>query len=160
MSAVKNEVVTERQGKSLIVTRTFDAPREMVFRVWTEPEHVRHWWGPDGFTNTISEMDVRPGGVWRLMMHGPDGTDYPNKIVFTEVEKPARLVYTHSGDEGPGETRFEVTVTFEERDGKTILTMRSQFKTVEELDKVITNYGALEGAIQMMGRLDQYLAGM
>jgi len=69
-------------------TRIFDAPRELVFRMWTDPEHVGNWWGPTGFKTTTQLIDVRPGGQWRFIMHGPDGTDYPNKIVFVEIVEP------------------------------------------------------------------------
>lgn len=74
--------------REIVISRLIHAPRELVFKVWTDPKHVAHWWGPNGFTNTIHEMDVRPGGVWRFIMHGPDGVDYPNKIVYKEVVKP------------------------------------------------------------------------
>src|SRR5688500_17035285 len=106
MSAERSE------DREIVVTREFDAPRELVWEAWTQPQHVAQWWGPRGFTNTIHEMAVKPGGVWRLTMHGPDGTDYPNKIVFTEVVKPARLVYEHSDDNPEANTHFNVTVTF------------------------------------------------
>ena len=78
-------------AREIVAARVFDAPRELVFDAWTDPEHVAQWWGPNGFTNTIHEMDVRPGGVWRFVMHGPDGVDYNNKIVYIEVVKPERL---------------------------------------------------------------------
>ena len=83
-----------------MITRVFNAPRKMVFDAWTDPRQVAQWWGPRGFTTTISEMDVRPGGVWRLVMHGPDGTDYKNKVVYLEVAKPERLVYKHEPELG------------------------------------------------------------
>lgn len=73
--------------------------------MWTDPKHIA-WWGPNGFTNTIHEMNVKPGGVWRFIMHGPDGTDYPNKILFIEVVKPERLVYTHGSDEDNDPNQF------------------------------------------------------
>src|SRR3972149_4696907 len=98
--------------QELILTRIFDAPRELVFEAWTDPKHVAQWWGPNGFTNTIHEMNVRPGGVWRFVMHGPDGVDYPNKIVYDEIVKPERLVYSHVS--GP---KFQTTVTFDEQGG-------------------------------------------
>jgi len=79
--------------REIVMTRVFDAPRELVFQAWTDPMHVAQWWGPEGFSTTIHEMDVRPGGVWRLTMHGPDGRDYKNKMVFLEVARPERLVY-------------------------------------------------------------------
>lgn len=75
------------------LTRVFDAPREVVFKVWTDPKHVAEWWGPRGFQTTIHEMDVRPGGRWRYAMRGPDGNDYPFDGVFVEVVKPERLVF-------------------------------------------------------------------
>jgi uncharacterized protein YndB with AHSA1/START domain len=155
--AAKNASTTDRE---LVMTRIFNAPRELVFTVWTDPKHVVHWWGPTGFTNTIHEMDVRPGGKWKLTMHGPDGVDYPNQIVYKEIVKPERLVWTHgSGKENdPGE--FEVTVTFEEEGRKTKLTMKMVFKTKEALDLVKEKYGAVEGNKQTMDRLEQYLAKM
>jgi uncharacterized protein YndB with AHSA1/START domain len=147
--------------RAIITRRVFDAPRELVYKVWTQPEHVAQWWGPNGFTNTIQEMDVRVGGVWRLIMHGPDGRDYPNKIVFTEVTPPARLVYDHSGDDG--EVEFHTTVTFSP-DGqageKTRLTLQAVFASVAERNKVAEEYGAIEGAEQTLARLADYLATM
>src|SRR3954449_1876611 len=100
--------------REIVAVRVFDAPRELVWKLWTDPHHVAQWWGPNGFTNTIHEMDVRPGGVWRFIMHGPDGVDYPNRIVFIEVVEPERLVYSHGGDEGDP-VQFHVTVTFAEQ---------------------------------------------
>ena len=83
-------------NREIVATRIYGAPRELVWRVWTDPKHIAQWWGPQGFTNTIREMEVRPGGAWRFTMHGPDGKDYPNEIVFTEVMKPERLAYDHT----------------------------------------------------------------
>jgi len=142
--------------RELVVTRLLNAPRELVFKVWTDPRHVAKWWGPNGFTNTIHEMEVKPGGVWRLTMHGPDGVDYPNKIVFHKVVKPGLLVYSH-GDENDPE-QFEVTVNFVPKGQKTELTMRGVFRTKEELDLVVKKYGAREGQIQTINRLEAYLA--
>ena len=157
MAAEKNEA-SPTSDRELVFTRVFDAPRELVFQVWTQPEHVAQWWGPNGFTNTIHSMDVRPGGVWRFIMHGPDGRDYPNKIVFIEVVKPERLVYTH-GDEGDADP-FHVTVTFEKEGSRTRLTMRSLFKSAAALDHVIKEFGAVQGAHQHLDRLGQYLETM
>jgi len=142
--------------REIIISRLFDAPRELVWKVWTQPEHVAKWWGPNGFTNTIHEMDVRPGGIWSFIMHGPDGTDYYNKIVFTEVVEPERLSYTHGGDEG--EDEFLAVVTFTEKDGKTEVTMRSIFESAEVREKMIREVGAIEGGKQTLGRLGDYLA--
>jgi len=110
---------------------------------------VAQWWGPRGFTNTIHEMDVRPGGVWRFIMHDPDGVDYQNKIVFIEVVKPERLVYSHGDDEdGPGQ--FHVTVTFAEQERKTRLTMRMLFGSAAERDQMVKEFGAIEGGNQTL----------
>jgi uncharacterized protein YndB with AHSA1/START domain len=131
-----------------------------VFAVWTDPDHVAKWWGPNGFTTTIHEMNVTPGGVWRLVMHGPDGRDYNNKIVFIEVVKPERLVYRHAGEPGTEPVTFRTTVTFVERDGKTDLMLRQVFESNEARDNVIKTYGAVEGGKQTLGRLAGYLASL
>jgi uncharacterized protein YndB with AHSA1/START domain len=138
--------------REIVTARVFDAERELVWEAWTHAEHVGQWWGPNGFRTTTHEMDVRPGGVWRFVMHGPDGVDYPNEIVYREVLKPERLVYLH----GPV-PQFEVTVTFEEREGKTELTMRAVFKTAAERDRVVQESGAIEGAKQTLARLAEFL---
>src|SRR4051794_29231769 len=83
----------DTSDREIVFSRVFDAPRELVWKAWTEPHHVTKWWGPNGFTTTIHEMDVRTGGTWHHTMHGPDGTDYPNKSIFVEVVKPERIVY-------------------------------------------------------------------
>jgi len=116
--------------------------------------------GPDGFTNTIMEMDVRPGGICRLIMHGPNGVDYPNRIMYTEVVEPERLVYMHDSDIENDPAQFETTITFEAKGNKTLLTMRAVFVSAEELDKVIKEYGAIEGNRQTMKRLEEYLSNM
>ncbi|EQA35982.1 hypothetical protein LEP1GSC047_0362 [Leptospira inadai serovar Lyme str. 10] len=150
--------ISDTSDREISTTRIFNAPRDLVWKVWTDPNHVAQWWGPNGFTNTVHEMSVKPGGVWRLTMHGPDGVDYPNKIVYFEVIKPERLVYSHgSGDEeNPGD--FHVTVTFTERDGKTEIFMRALFKSAKERDQVAKEHGAIEGMKQTMDRLEQFLA--
>ena len=86
---------TSSSDREIVVTRVFDAPRALVFKLWTDPEHLAHWWGLNGFTITNYEMDVRLGGVWRFVMHGPNGVDYQNKVVYREVVEPERLVYSH-----------------------------------------------------------------
>jgi len=151
-------VAKDTSGRELVITRLINAPRELVWEVWTKPEHVKHWWGPDGFTNTIHEMEVKPGGVWRFMMHGPNGIDFPNKIVFNEVKKPDLLVYTHSSDDEKDPTIFQTTVTFEKDGEKTFLTMRAVFATVAERDRVVKESGAAEGGKQTLSRLEAYVS--
>lgn len=144
--------------RELVITRLVNAPRELVWEVWTNPEHVIHWWGPDGFTNTIHEMEVKPGGIWRFMMHGPNGMDYPNKIVFTEVVKPEKLVYIHSDDNEPPKKMFHSTIVFEKDGDKTNIIMTVVFDTAEEKDKAVREVGAVEGGKQTLRKLDEYLA--
>jgi len=151
--------VANTADREIVITRVLEAPRELVFKVWTDPKHVAQWWGPNGFTNTIREMDVKPGGVWRFIMHGPDGVDYPNKIVYSEVVKPERLVFVHGGDGDGDDVPFHVTVSFTDEGGKTRLTMRSLFESTAECDKV-KKFGAVEGGNQTVNRLVEYLAKM
>ena len=144
--------------RSIVVTRLFDAPRTLVFDAWTDAKHVGRWWGPKGFTTTTHAIDVRPGGVWRFTMHGPDGANYPNKITYVEIVKPERLVYDN-GDKGqPG--YFQSTVTFAEEGMQTRLSLRMLFRTAGERDAVVEKYHALEGANQHLDRLGEQLEKM
>ncbi|HWK73891.1 MAG TPA: SRPBCC family protein [Povalibacter sp.] len=154
----KTETAAGTADREILITRLVDAPRELVWQVWTSPEHVGQWWGPNGFTTTIHEMQVVPGGVWRFIMHGPDGVDYPNRIEFIEVTRPQRLVYQHGDDKG--EIGFHVTVTFTEQAGKTLVTLRSLFPTAAARDFAVSKYGAIEGGRQTLGRLDAYVANL
>lgn len=140
--------------REMIFTRAVDAPRDLVWEVYTNPTHVARWWGPKGFTNTIHEMDVRPGGIWRLTMHGPDGTNYPNRIAFLEVVKPARLVYDHGDDANP--KMFHVTTDFVAEGERTKIVSHMRFKTAAECEAVKA-FG-IEGHKTAMERLDAHLA--
>jgi uncharacterized protein YndB with AHSA1/START domain len=157
VSAANNSATVETTDRELIFTRVFDAPRELVYKAWTDPRHLIQWWGPKGFTTSVYEMDVKPGGVWRLTMRGPDGREYKNRIVFIEVVKPERLVYKHDPEQGCEPVRFEVTVTFAKEGAKTRLTMRMLFPSTAALDHVVTKYGAIEGGKQTLGKLAEYL---
>ena len=138
--------------RQLMGTRVFDAPRELVWKMWTDPQHIEQWWGPRGFRNTIHEMDVRPGGHWRFVMHGPDGTDYQNHSIYVEVVEPERIVYDHVS--GP---LFRATATFEDLGGKTRVTMSSVFETAELRRKVVEQFGAETGMQQNLDRLVEYV---
>lgn len=119
---------TSSHVRELTITRTFDAPRELVFRAWTDPNRMAQWWGPKYFTNPVCELDVRPGGAILIHMQGPDGTVYPMKGVFEEVVEKERLVFASSALEAEeGDALLEVltTVTFAEQEGKTKLTMHA-----------------------------------
>lgn len=146
-------------GRESVITRVFDAPRELVFRAWTDPEHLIHWWGPKGFTNTFQEVNIQPGGVWRFIMHGPDGIDYQNKITFREIVAPELISYIHGDDNDPAQ--FETVVTFaEEPGGKTKLTMRATFPSAEYLERVVKEHNALESGKQTIERLAVEVAKM
>jgi uncharacterized protein YndB with AHSA1/START domain len=128
-----------------------------VYKAWTQAEHVVKWWGPNGFTTTVFEMNVAPGGVWRYVMHGPDGVDYGNRITYQEVTENEQLVYAHGEDIDNDPNAFHVIVTFEKQDNKTFLTMRSLFGTAEMRDYVVREYGAVEGGNQTLNRLEEFL---
>lgn len=140
-------------GCELRTTRIFEAPRPMVFKAWTDPAQLAQWWGPAGFSNTFEEFDLRPGGHWRFVMHGPDGTDYPNHSVFVEVVEPERLVLDHVVP-----PQFRLTARFEDLGGvRTRLVWHMDFKTAKTFDSV--KGFAVEGNVQNMERLAAHLAG-
>lgn len=109
-------------ANEIISSREFEFPREQVFQAWVNPELLARWWGPKGFTNTFHEFDLRPGGTWRFVMHGPDGTDYPNHSEFVEIVPHERIVIKHLN---PPE--FQVTATFEKMDDGTRVVFRQLF---------------------------------
>ena len=130
-----------------------------MFEAWTDPKHLAQWWGPNGFTTTTSAFDMRPGGVWRFVMHGPDGRDYENRITFDEIVKPERFVYHHGGGDDVEPVQFRTTVTFEDLGGnRTRLTLHAVFPSAAERDRVIKEYGADKGAEQTLSRLADYVA--
>ena len=146
--------------REIIISRVFDAPREVVWEAMADPRQVVKWWGPRGFTTTIEEMNVKPGGIWKHVMRGPDGTEYPNRSIFTEVVKPERIVYTHSGGKKGGpEVQKVFTWTFDVVEGnKTRLTIRQLYPSAEARDLIVREYGAIEGAKQTLARLAEHLA--
>ncbi|HTH95431.1 MAG TPA: SRPBCC family protein [Rhodocyclaceae bacterium] len=157
MDAKNSESSTDLDARTLRFERLLNAPREKVWRAWTDPAHVGNWWGPDGFTTTTREIDVRTGGHWRFVMHGPDGRDYLNLIRFIEVAKPERLVYTHAGEGDTADISFHTSIEFIEQQGQTRLTMKMVFPDVTALKRVLEEHGAEEGANQHLGRLALYL---
>jgi uncharacterized protein YndB with AHSA1/START domain len=164
LERLRDFLLSDLQGaltnREIIVRRMLDAPRDLVFEVWTDPKHVAQWWGPNGFSTTIKEMDVRPGGIWRLVLHGPDGRDYHNRIVFLEVVKPERLAYKHDPEPGVEFSTHQTTITFTELGGKTLVTMRMLFFSAAERDRIVEKYGALEGAKQTLGKMAEHVAKM
>ena len=136
----------------LVLTRTFDAPRKLVFKAWTDPKHLALWWGPRGFTTEIREMDVKPGGAWRYIMRGPDGREYPFDGVYVEVVEPERLVFDGSIHASP-EQRVWTEVTFADREGKTEITVRQSYSFESDATR-----GASVGWNQQLDRLGEFLA--
>jgi uncharacterized protein YndB with AHSA1/START domain len=150
--------LTAPADREIVLTRVLNAPRELVFEAYTDPKHVANWWGPRGVTITVYDMDVRPGGVWRFMMHTPDGGNYLERIEYLEVVKPERLVFLHGGEEDGAITGpFHVTVTFTERGAQTEVMSRLAFDTAEQRDDTV-NFGAIELGQQTFDRLSEYLA--
>jgi uncharacterized protein YndB with AHSA1/START domain len=150
----------DRDPRAIVATRLFDAPRPLVWAAWSDPLHLGQWWGPMGFTTTTTAFDMRPGGTWLFVMHGPDGRDYPNRITYEEIVVPERLVYRHTDDEGFEPVRFKVTVTFEDVGGRTRLTMVMDFPSAEERNRVIGDYGADKGLVETLTRLAEHLTAM
>jgi uncharacterized protein YndB with AHSA1/START domain len=155
---------TETQSdREIVITRIFNAPRELVFKAWTEPKHIEQWWGPEGFTTRVTEFDLRPGGRSRYVMIGPDGTEYPAKGVFREIVFPERIVTTDEFDEGIEEVLdadlpqgMLLTVTFEDLDGKTKLTIRIEHESADDRRKH-EEMGVVAGWNSSFDCLDQFL---
>jgi len=141
--------------RELFITRLLHAPRELVWEVWTNPEHIKNWWGPDGFTNTIDKMEVKPGGIWEFVMHGPDGVDYKNKSIFKEIVKPERIVFEHVS--GP---KFLVTVNFITEGENTRIEWHMLFESKEQFEQVVKIFKADEGLKQNIAKLEKYLANI
>jgi len=143
--------------REIVLTRVFDAPRELVFEAWTRPEHAMKWFGPKGYTCTLHEMDVRVGGRWRFDMFAPDGTLYPNRIEYVEIVPNERLVFWHGGDIDHDPKRFYVTITFDiQHNNKTVVTLRQLHPSKEQRAAVI-GFGAVELGMETMDKLAEYL---
>ncbi len=144
--------------REIVLTRVLDAPRELVFKAWTDKAHVGQWFGPKGFTVQTHEIDVRVGGRWRFVMTGPDGTQWTNRVSYLEVSAPERLVYDHGSDIDDDPKRFRVTITFDQQsDGKTVLTMRQLHPTAEQR-RVTIGFGAVELGFTTLDKLAAHLA--
>jgi uncharacterized protein YndB with AHSA1/START domain len=149
----ENKVSSALQDREIANMRVLNSPRELVFKAYTDPKHLVNWWGPKAFTNTFQEFELKPGSVWRFIMHGPDGTDYQNKMVYEEIVKPERIVMQHVSS-----PQFQVTVTLDDLGGKTRVTFRMLFDTAEECAKV--KVLAAEANEQNFERLEVELAKM
>jgi uncharacterized protein YndB with AHSA1/START domain len=139
------DVDTDLANRELVVSRLIDAPRALVFRAWTQPEHVARWWGPQGFTTIHCDMDIRVGGKYRCAMRSPRGTEHWKVGVYREIREPERIVFTFAWEDAYGNPGHELltTVTFEERGTKTMLTLRqSTFQTAGQCDSHLTGWAS------------------
>lgn len=150
--------VARVDGAELVLERVFDAPRELVWAVLTDPARVTSWWGPHGYTTTVEEMDLRPGGRWRWINHTTGGEHAPFKGEYLEVVPPERIVQTEIFDVPGFDDRVAIsTMTLEDVNGRTKLTMRSRFPSAEELEAALAT-GMIEGALQTYDRLAAEIA--
>lgn len=146
--------VTTPSDREMVMTRDFDAPRDLVFEAHSSCEHMSHWWGPRRYKFVSCEIDFRPSGAWRIV-HGGDGEEYAFRGEYREIVRPERIVWTFEFEGMPGHFTVE-TMTLEEHDGKTTLTSTSVFDSVEERDGMLES-GMESGAAESMERLDEYL---
>ena len=160
------EHVAEATGNDLAArtissSRVFDASRELMWELWSDPKHIQHWWGPRGFTHTNEVFDFRVGGVWKMVMHGPDGKNYDNLHTYTEIRKPFRIVHEHGGPElrkmiGAD---FVAIATFDMAGpNKTKVTFTGIFPTAEALQFVVKNFHADKGQRENLDKLGEYIA--
>ena len=136
--AERNNAAEQTTDRELFITRVFDAPRSLVFKAWTKPERIKHWWGPRGFVTLSCEMDFRPGGLWRTRSKAPDGQEFVAHSVFREIIEPERLVFTYAWEDAEGKPKHEtlVTITFVEQNDKTLVTFhQGMFESVTSRDE-------------------------
>jgi uncharacterized protein YndB with AHSA1/START domain len=147
-------MTTSEKEREVMLQREVPFARELVWMAMTVPEHQNKWWGPDGFKNVDVVMDFRVGGAWTFAMIGPDGTRYPNHVVFKEITPPSRLVFDH----GDGKSVwFEQNISLEETERGTLITLKHIFPTKESRNEVVEKYGAIEGGKQHLAKLENYL---
>jgi len=147
--------VTTPSDREIVMTRIFDAPRDLVFEAHTSCEHMSRWWGPRRYQISSCQIDFRPGGAWRIVQRGPDGDEHGFRGEFREIVRPERIVWTFEYEGMPGHISVD-TLTLEEEGGKTTLTAISVFDTAQERDGMLQS-GMQEGAAETWDRLDEYL---
>ena len=148
---------TATADREIVISRVIGAPRELVFEAFTQVRHLSRWWGPEGFTTTTRSFEFLVGGEWDFMMHGPDGTDYPEWITWTAIASPERIALVH-GESRDDPDAFTSLLTFEPAGEATRISMRTVFPTRELRDEAVRKYHAIEGGEQTLGNLAAYLA--
>jgi uncharacterized protein YndB with AHSA1/START domain len=150
--ALNNKTMEETENREMRITRIFRASIDLIWEVWSNPEHIANWWGPNGFTNTIHKMDFQEGGEWRFTMHGPDGTNYPNRSIFREIIPFKKIVFEHFNP------HFIATILFEAKGEEIFLDWSALFDTAEMHEIIVKAHKADEGQKQNLDRLEAYLS--
>ncbi len=148
--------MSETSDREIVVSRVIDAPRELVFEAFTDVHHLSRWWGPDGFTTTTRSFEFRVGGEWSFVMHGPDGTHYPEWIAWREIAPPERIVLLH-GEFRDDPNAFDSFLSFQQVGEGTRIVMRTVFPTRELRDEAVEKYRAIEGGRQTLRSLAAYV---
>lgn len=151
----KTTFAINARDREIIITRIFEAPRELVWKLWTDPKLIPQWWGPRRYTGKVEKMDFKPGGVWRFVQRDSSGNVYAFNGVFREIFAPERLVYTFEFEGMPGHISIQ-TVTFEALDGRTKLTNKVLYSMVEDLEAMVKS-GMEEGVVESMDRFAKIL---
>jgi uncharacterized protein YndB with AHSA1/START domain len=160
--AVEGKNTVEQNGNTLTLSRIFDAPKELVFSMFSNPDYLEKWWGPTEWPATIVSFEFKPDGVWHYYMQGPDGTKAWGKTTFTAIDEPNKITYVDafSNEEGTVDESLpqsSTVLTFEDVDGKTLLTTTSVYESAEKIQEVI-NMGMLEGVADTWNQLDVLIA--
>jgi uncharacterized protein YndB with AHSA1/START domain len=142
------------KDREISISRTLNAPIDLVWEAWTTPEHLAQWWGPNGFTNTISEMNMTPDGEWHMVMHGPDGKDYKNMSIFKEIIPQKKIVFDHFAP------NFTATIEFNAQGDTTLLKWHMLFESAELFIQVVKTFKADEGLKQNLEKFQAYLDGI
>ena len=157
-----NKVSSKVEGLELVMERSFEAPKELVFSMFTEPDHIVRWWGPTDWETSVYKMDVKSGGIWHYCMRSPDGQESWGKSIYHEIDPPNKLVYTdifsdEQENEVEGMPKMLITMVFSSEGPKCTIISSTKFDSKEELQKVI-DMQAVEGMAQTYDRLEAYLA--
>ena len=153
---MEREILTVDPNCEIVNSRVIDAAQEKVFQAWTNPDILQRWWGPAGFTNTFKEFDLRPGGKWSFIMHGPESGNYVNECIFIKIEKPKLIAWDHLSN-----PKFRVVASFDEvQESKTKIIFRMQFENESECNKIKSfapekneeNFDRLEVELQRSGK--------
>jgi uncharacterized protein YndB with AHSA1/START domain len=148
---LKEKTVNHTENRELRITRILSAPIDLVWEVWTDPEQIANWWGPDGFTSAIHKMEVMEGGEWRLTMYSPDGKTYPIQSVFLEVVPLKKIVFQQFNP------KYLSSIVFEPKGKETLMEWTMLFETAELFETVVRGFKADEGLNQNVEKLEVYL---